>query len=508
MKILSVPQIRQADKFTILNEPISSFQLMERAAFAIFENGMADFDTNAHFHLFCGPGNNGGDALVVARLLHNCSVNVTVWLVDDSIVPSLDRQLSLQTLKKNTTCKIHSVNSISDIEIDESSDKLVVIDALFGSGLNRNLSGIWVDVIKKMNDLNGFKVSIDIPSGLYADSVNTSNDIIFKADLTYSLQFPKLSFMFSESAPFVGQWKVVSIGLHPDFISQLSADNQYVTPDLIKQLIKHRNVFSHKGSFGHALLIAGSYGMIGAAVMASKSCMRSGVGLLTTHIPKCGYSILQTTVPEALVDVDYDEFVFSEIDVNTMARYDAIAIGCGISNNPKSALALKSVIDNSVKPLILDADALNIISENKSWLSLLPENSILTPHPKEFERLTEKVSNSKDRLELLRCFAVKYKLVVVLKGANSAIANPDGTVFFNSTGNSGLATAGSGDVLTGIILGFLAQGYSPFNAAVLGVFIHGFSADLIVEKSQSQESLVASDVINGLGCAFNAINKF
>jgi NAD(P)H-hydrate epimerase len=507
MKILSVPQIKEADQYTIENEPISSLQLMERAAFAIFEQLCKGINPDSEIHIFCGAGNNGGDGLVIARLLHGSSYNVTTWVAYGSIQPTNDNQTNLIALQNCKNVKINVVNKVSDISITESKNNIVIIDALFGSGLNRNLTGFWEELIYKINHIIGLKVAIDIPSGLFADVINNSKDAIFISDITYTIEAIKLTFLFQESASFVGEWHVVPIGLHPDYISNVAVKNYFTTPFQINSIFKSREVFTHKGSFGHALLIAGSYGMIGAAVLASKSCMRSGVGMITTHIPTCGYSILQTTVPEALIDIDESETHFSKIDVHSLEKYSAIGIGCGLSKHPDSVHGLKLLIQESKRPMVIDADALNILSENPTWLSFLPANSILTPHPKEFERLTSRVENSQERLELLRSFAIKHNVVILLKGAYTAIASPKGDLFFNSTGNSGMATAGSGDVLTGIILGLLAQGYTSLQTAILGVYLHGLSGDLAIEKTESTESLIASDLIDGLGLAFQEIKK-
>lgn len=505
MKILSVEQIREADKFTIEHEPISSLGLMERASVSIFEALLKDVHPDSNFHLFCGSGNNGGDGLVIANYLNRCSFSVTVWLISDVLLPSEENRKNLLELEKCKNVEIHKVSDVSQISISDDSDCLVIVDALFGSGLNRKLTGIWAEVVDLMNQIQAIKLAIDIPSGLFADRQNDSEDVIFMADKTYSIEFPKYSFFFEENAKYIGQWVVILIGLHPQYISEVEVKNQFTTFEQAKQILKTRSIFSHKGSYGHALLVAGSYGMMGAAVLASKSCMRSGVGLLTAHVPKCGYSIMQTLVPEVLVDVDEYEDCFSGINQHHLAKFDAIGIGCGLSKNTESASGLKLLLQQCQQPLVIDADALNILSENKTWLSFLPPNSVLTPHPKEFERLTEKAQNSQQRLELLRDFAIKYHVVVLLKGAYTAIASPNGDLYFNSTGNSGMATAGSGDVLTGIILGLLAQGYSSLQAAIFGVYIHGFSGDIAVQNSQSEESMIASDLIDHLGMAFQKI---
>jgi NAD(P)H-hydrate epimerase len=507
MKILSVPQIREADRFTIECEPISGLNLMERASYAIFERLINLFDKQHEFHVLCGPGNNGGDGLAIARMLSRASYKVTTWVIYNQLEPSEDNRANLSKLQQCEGAIINYVEVLSDFNISVESKKIVLIDALFGSGLNRCLLGLWSDLIHVINQANITKVAVDIPSGLFADQLNNPKDSILKADYTFTFEFPKLTFLFSESAQFIGNWEVVPIGLHPNYIDNLVVKNYYITQQFIQSILQTRANFSHKGSYGHALLIAGSFGMMGSAVLASKSCMRSGVGLLTSHIPGCGYHILQTAVPEVMADVDICETHFSDIDSKNLDRFDAIAVGSGLSRNSECANALKALIQNYKRPMVVDADALNILSENKTWLSFLPANSILTPHQKEFERLAGKASNSEERILQLRDFAVKYQIVILLKGPHTAIAAPNGDVFYNSTGNPGMATAGSGDVLTGIILGLLSQGYSSLNAAILGVYLHGAAGDIATHHSQSQESLIASDIIDYLGIAFQKVKS-
>lgn len=508
MKILPVPKIRDADQFTIDHEPISSLDLMERAAHSIFNHLVADFSAESVFLVLCGPGNNGGDGLVLARLLSERAAKVTVWLVYGSLQPSEENKANRIALEHCGNVHIRLLETVSQLEDECILPETIVIDALFGSGLNRKLSGVWSDLVNFVNRIQSIKVAIDIPSGLFADVMNHTEDQIFVAGKTYTLESPKYSFFFEENGRWIGNWEVVSIPLHPQFNEEVDAENFFTTQDQIRPLLKPRSLFAHKGDFGHALLIAGSYGMMGAAVLASKSCLRSGVGMLTTHVPQCGYHVMQTAVPEALVEVDFKETHFSTLCKADLNRYAAIAIGCGLSRHPDCVSGLKELIQQAGIPLVIDADALNILSENQTWLAYLPKNSILTPHVKEFERLVGKSENSLDRLQKLRAFSIKYQLVVLLKGAYTAISLPNGAIYFNSTGNPGMATAGSGDVLTGLILGLKAQGYASSEAAILGAYIHGLSADLAVEHSQSQESLIASDLFEYYGIAFAKLRQF
>ncbi len=505
MKIFNVDQIREADKFTIENEPVSSLMLMERAGVALTQRFIQLVDVESSLFIVCGPGNNGGDGLVMARLLANEGFHITVLIGLENEKSSPENLHNLNLVNQISEISVIDFSTFDVSEIKKSNFP-VVIDAMFGSGLDRPISGFFADLILKINQVDVLKIAIDIPSGLFADRLNDPKNVVFCATHTLTIEFPKLSFLFVENSLLLGSWDVVSINLHPDFVNKTYTPHFFTTEFHIRQILKPRSRVSHKGDFGRALLIAGSYGMMGASVFAAKSCLRSGVGLLKVHIPKCGYQILQTSIPEAMAITDESEFCFSAIHLDSMGEADALAIGCGLGKREETASALKQVIQSYRKPMVIDADALNIISENKTWLSFLPTNSILTPHVKEFERLVGKSSNSFERLTKLKEFAIKYRVVVVLKGANTAIATPEGEVFFNSTGNSGMSTAGCGDVLTGIILGLLSQGYSSVNASILGVYIHGLAADIAISKHQSMESLIASDIIDHLGAAFQTFH--
>ncbi len=361
------------------------------------------------------------------------------------------------------------------------------------------------ELIAHLNNSFAQIVSIDIPSGLMGES-NSGNILenIIQANFTLPLQFPKLSFLFAENESFTGDWEVLPIGLHPEIIQQKNTPYFYVTKDFIKANKKHRNKFSHKGTFGHALLISGCYGKMGAAVLASQACLSSGVGLLTTHIPRMGNDIMQISVPEAMISFDQSDILFSQPP--DLSEYNAIGVGPALGCRNNSQAGLQMLIEETKKPIVIDADALNILAQNQDWFNKLPENSILTPHPKEFERLTEKAESGYNRHLMQIEFSIKHKVIVVLKGAYTSITSPDGRCFFNSTGNPGMATAGSGDVLTGIVLSLLSQGYEPLLAAIIGVFIHGTAGDL-ARDYLGEEALTASDIINNLGNAFLSLNE-
>jgi len=500
MKFFTTSQIAELDKYTITNEPIEAIDLMERASEQLLHWITSHFDATHRIAVFAGPGNNGGDALAVSRMLSDEDYKVEVFIPDsgkkftDSFLINLDR------LKNQLEVK--TINWEIDGPLPELQDYDLILDGLFGSGLSRPLSGFPATLVKYLNHSGLPIISIDVPSGLMGED-NNGNDpeAIIRATNTLTFQFPKLSFFFRENERFTGQWEVLPIGLHPTAIDQTQTPWNYSDLPSMVAILKPRGKFSHKGTFGHALLVAGSYGKMGAAVLASKGCLRSGVGLLTIHIPKSGNQILQIAVPEAMVSMDKSENLISGI--SNLTGYKAIGIGPGIGKANQTAMALELLLENYHAPLVVDADAINILSENPEMMELLPEGSILTPHPLEFERLAGHAESDFARLAQAISFARIHRIVLILKGAYTAIVLPDGNCWFNSTGNPGMATGGSGDVLTGILTGLLAQGYTSAEAALLGVYLHGLSGDLAVSGTcLSQESLLAGDIADQLGKAF------
>ena len=493
MKIPNILAARTADAYTIENEPISSVELMERAATQVYFWLMKKLKTKeVSIKIFCGMGNNGGDGLVLARLLASQDIYAQVFILHVSEKFSNDCEVNYERLKAIPDVPMYGIFSKDDFP--KISDDEIIIDALFGSGLNRPLEGLAAALVNHLNDNQALRIAIDIASGLNGDAINNGG-AIFCPDYTVSMQFPKMAFLYPENEPFVGKWEVLDIKIHLDYIENLETANFYTTDDVVRPLLLKRGKHSHKGTYGHALLIAGSTGKTGAAMLASEACMRSGVGLLTTHLPKSAMLPLQVYLPEAMISPDKSDDCFSQLP--DLQPFNAIGVGPGLGKAPETAIALKFLIQNAAVSLVLDADALNIISENKTWLSFLPERTILTPHPKEFERLFGKTDNSTQRIELQREMSQKYKIVIVLKGANTSITFPNGSCFFNSTGNPGMATAGSGDVLTGIILSLLAQHYTPEEAAVIGVFLHGKAGDIAAAKL-GMEKMIARDLIRSL----------
>jgi len=502
MKLFSTKQIAKIDKYTIENEPISDIDLMERASMQITNWLVQKFSTEHKMIFFSGPGNNGGDALAIARQMADLDFICEVFLLDLGKDLKGSPAEHWQRLEEQKKIKLTKIATIEDFPEIERTD--VVLDGLFGSGLTRPLDGLPGEIVKKLNCLLNIIVAIDIPSGLMGEdnSKNISSNIT-RADYTLTFQFPKVSFLFAENEEFVGDWTVLPIGLHPDGIEQIHTNYHFLEADEIREIIPFRSKFDHKGTFGHALLIAGSFGKIGAAVLASKACLRSGVGLLTSHVPRMGYQVIQTAVPEAMVSTDQHDSICTQYP--DLTPYSSIGIGPGMDKKPNSCKALCSLLENSKVPLVLDADSLNILSEHKDWLEKLPENSILTPHPGEFKRLVGETKDSFERIQKQIQFSKQYKVVVVLKGAHTSISTPKGRVYFNSTGNPGMATAGSGDVLTGILLGLITQGMSSPEAAMLGVYLHGLAGDLAA-KEKSEFSLIAGDIIENLGKAFSELS--
>ncbi len=495
MKVLNIQQVRKADAYTIQHEPIASIDLMERASLKVFQKTVELFDVNTSITILCGMGNNGGDGLVVARMLLEKKYNCKVYVVKHTTSFSEDCQINYTRLQKKFP---HAVSEISKEEEIPVFNQDVIVEAILGSGLNKVVDNrLLCKLFKVINQSKSFVFSIDIPSGLWADNPTPEEACKVYADFVYTFQFPKLSFFFPENYTYVGEWEVGDIKLHPDFINKLQTPYYYVKESDILPLIKHRAKFSHKGNFGHALIVAGSKGMMGAAVLATKACLRSGAGLVEVHVPECGYSILQTTTPEALCSCDTHTDFFTHYPLEKNNSVNAIAVGPGLGVSKDSQNGLKNLIYNTKQPMVLDADAINILAENKTYVNYLPQNSILTPHLKEFERLVGKSANWFERLQKQREISQKYHIIIVLKGAHSSISLPDGNVFFNSTGNPGMATGGSGDVLTGIIVGLLAQGYPPHEAAIVGTYIHGRAGDLALQ-SKTCQSLIASDIIEKL----------
>ncbi|MDD2797992.1 MAG: NAD(P)H-hydrate dehydratase [Bacteroidales bacterium] len=498
MKFFPTQIIRELDRYTINHEPISSIDLMERAALALVSDFTARFSIENPVIVIAGQGNNGGDALAMARLLLLQKYEVSVYLLTSENRLSPDCEINRNKIQ--TQFPSAFFNDFSSLIFNE---KAVIIDGLFGSGLNRVLSGQVTDIIRRINRSENFVVSIDIPSGLMGEE-NIVNDksAIVNANLTLALQFPKLAFLFPENEQFVGEWQVLDIGIHPEAIQQTPSDFHFLEQSDITPLLKKRSKFSHKGNFGHAIVLAGCSGMAGAAILSTKAALRSGAGLVTLHSASINQTVIQTAVPEVIFSAD--KAIGSITETPNLEPYNALAIGPGSGMHSQTAYALRLLFENYHQPCVLDADSLNIIAKYQELLPQIPKNSILTPHPKEFDRLFGACKNSTERLKKAQSNAKTFGLYIILKGAHTVITTPTGKLLFNSTGNPGMSTAGSGDVLTGILVGLLAQGYNSEESAKIGVFLHGRAADLALDH-QSEESMIASDIIDQLGNAYKSM---
>jgi len=501
MKVFSSLQVREIDKLTIENEPVTSINLMERASVKFTQWFTRKFDSSYPVVVFAGPGNNGGDALGISRMLIERKYQVLVYQLSTGPSLSLDCAINLERLKTYTNPIILEPGKMGEFPTIEPG--AVVIDGIFGSGLNRPVEGTAAALIQHVNRNARTIVSVDIPSGLFGED-NRSNipENIIKANFTVSFEFPFLSFFMSGNELFTGQWEVVPIGLHKDSID--NTDSLYVTinAENIRDLLIPRKKYSHKGSYGHALVIAGRTGMMGAAVLAARSCLRGGAGLTTVCVPQSGMDILQIAAPEALTLARKSDAFFDE--VSDLSIYQAIACGPAIGTSVETAAALHKLIVSAKVPLVLDADALTLLSEHEEWIDQLPKGSVLTPHPKEFDRLAGASADMYSRHLKQLEFAKKHKILVVLKGANTIVSSGEGKSYINTSGNPGMATGGTGDVLTGLVTSMIAQGYSSLDATLIGVFIHGLAGDIALQTS-SVESLIAGDLIDNFGSAFRQV---
>ncbi|GAA4422446.1 bifunctional ADP-dependent NAD(P)H-hydrate dehydratase/NAD(P)H-hydrate epimerase [Pontibacter saemangeumensis] len=502
MKILTAAQTREADAYTIQEEGIPSVDLMERAAKAFtgwFEN---KFQPSEEVFIFCGPGNNGGDGLAVARLLHQRHYRVQVYIVGDTAKASADFKTNLERLPEDV--KPQEVKEEQDIP--ELPLCACVIDALFGTGLTRPVTGLYEEVVEQLNNSGACIIAVDMPSGLYTDSQTPEGSTIIKADYTVTFQLPKLALFLPQHEEHVGEWHLVPIGLSERYIAGVKTDICYTTRQDVQHLLKHRKKFSHKGLYGHALLLGGGYGKMGAAVLAAKSCLRSGVGLLTIHAPAAGYTVLQTAVPEAMTLTDPNRRHLSELPEET-EKFNVIGVGPGIGTAPPTKTAIGQLLATATQPLVIDADAINIIAGSERLKEQIPENRVIfTPHPKEFERLAGKTANDYERLQRLREFCHTHQCYITLKGSHTAIGTPNGNIFFNTTGNPGMATGGTGDVLTGIITALVAQQYNLEEACLLGVYVHGLAGDMAL-RTVGAISMTATDLIDHLPKAFLCLQQ-
>ena len=500
MKIFTSAQIRELDNYTIEHEPIKSIDLMERAAKALTRAITERWSPGVPVVVFAGPGNNGGDALAVSRMLAEQGYKVQTFLFNISGHLSADCAENKRRLAENRRTKNQFVEVTQEFDPPQLERGMLVVDGLFGSGLNKPLNGGFASLVKYINASAAEVVSIDMPSGLMTED-NTYNvrQNIIRADLTLTLGQEKLSMLFAENQQYIGELCVLDIQLSREGIEKI--DSQYTMTELddIRPLLLSRAPFAHKGTMGNALIIAGSYGMAGAAILATEACLRSGAGKVTCHSPRKNVAIMQVAVPEAVLQIEREETTFSEA-VDT-EDFQALGIGPGLGTSEQTAIAVIAQLRRTQCPLVCDADAINILANHRAWMQQLPKDIILTPHPKEFDRLEGHSADSYERLSKARDLSQRIQAYIILKGHYSALCCPDGHIVFNTTGNAGMATAGSGDVLTGILTGLLARGYGRREACIVGMYLHGLAGDLAA-REVGEESLVARDIIKFLPQAF------
>ncbi len=508
MQLLTAAQIREWDQFTIANEPVSSVQLMERAAASFCQWFSSQFiKSNSPVTIFCGNGNNGGDGLAIARMLRDHCLDVQVWILRVTEQDSPDFAVNLAKLMGYNDVPISFIHE----HLPECHASSICIDALLGTGVSRPISGMLEKLVTRINE-TGFQelISVDMPSGLPSDSLLEGEAV--KADIVFTFQLPKRSFFYQEHAPYCQRWVVGDIGLDPTYLATQKGSEHLADLATCSSFLQKRNPFSHKGTFGHAFLLAGSEGKLGAAILAGKAAMRSGCGWATLVVPDGAMNAVHASVNEVmclaqeniLSSTEQNEAIFSGERATVRTSWGC---GPGLGTGNEALTCLKKVLSMAKSPVVLDADGLNLLAANPSLWQLIPENSILTPHPGEFARLFGETTNSIEIINLLKEKAINHNVVIVLKGRYTRITLPDGKMWINTTGNTGMASAGTGDVLTGIITSLLAQRYSSWQAAVLGVFLHGMAGDIALDQ-QSEESLNATDVIECIGKSFHKLHRF
>ncbi|MCP9200335.1 NAD(P)H-hydrate dehydratase [Gramella sp. GC03-9] len=500
MKILSAKQLAEADKISIKKQGITSEELMERAASLVFEEIHHRLENRPiPIKIFCGIGNNGGDGLVIARKLMEHDYKVKVYIVNYSNKRSedfLSNYDKLKALSKGWPVQLKGENDLPELNKGD-----FVVDSIFGIGLNRPIEGWMAKLVNHINQSGAFILSVDMPSGLFPDQAQEKNAAIVKADYTLSFQAPKIAFFLPETMDYVGNLQILDIGLDREFIGTLESNHFLITSEYARAIYKTRNKNTHKGDYGNVLIAGGSYGKIGSVMLTATAALRTGTGLCSLFIPECGYEIIQTGLPEAMVLTDSDSKMITEFPVEFEA--DAICFGMGVGTDEKSISALRNMLEHTRNPVVIDADGLNILSMKNELMELLPENSILTPHPGELKRLIGEWKDDFEMLDKVKAFSKKYKVILVVKGAHTCTVQND-SVMINNSGNPGMATAGSGDVLSGVITSLLGQSYEPISAAVLAVYLHGAAGD-IAAKEFGFESLLARDIANNIGRAIRQL---
>lgn len=496
MKIFTNTQIYTGNEITAQKNNITFIDLMEHTGVQIFEWLHKRMQgAQVPIHVFCGIGNNGGNGLVVARHLINHGYNVNTYVVNHSKTRSKNFLVNYDRIKNTKSWPV-LLDETSELPTIEQPD--IIIDAVFGIGLNRKIDGWVKSIFAHLHVSRAFVLSVDIPSGLFTDKQPEGEDAVVKANYTLSFQSPKLVFFLPETAKYTIEWEVLDVGIDREYLFTTETEAELLGKYEMQPLYKHRDRFSHKGLFGHAIILGGSYGKIGAVSLASRAALSIGAGKVTAYVPKCGYTILQTALPEAMVITDANEEEITAIDFDITPS--VIGLGVGMGTSEATTKALKAFLEKNEAPLVVDADALNILSENTALLKLLPSQTILTPHPTELERLIGEWDNDFDKLEKTKAFSKKYDVIVVIKGGNSITVYGD-KLYVNASGNPGLAKAGTGDVLTGVITGLVAQQYPMLQASIFGVYLHGRSAD-IMSRHTGFQSMMPTDVIEGLADAY------
>jgi hydroxyethylthiazole kinase-like uncharacterized protein yjeF len=468
--LLTSAQIRAVDAYTMEHEPIASFDLMERASKAFTKQFIEEYpDKGKGITVYCGTGNNGGDGLAIARLLKTNHYNVAVKIARFSEKLSSDFEANLKKLK-STGIEVTGIKIGDEIPVEESD---IIIDALLGSGLNKPLAGDYARLVEYLNTLNRAVVAVDVPTGFYTEGEIAKKALVLKAELVITFQQAKLNFLLPESAAYMDRFVVVDIGLDDAFIESLNSSYQMIGESDVRNMLKPRKPFDHKGTYGHALIIAGQAQTMGAALLCSSACAHTGAGLTTACIPESGLTALNSALPEVMALMR----IGKERPAIKWDKFNAIAIGPGLGTDVLSSALLDNALRAYLHPLVIDADALNILADNYYLLKKVPEGSIITPHMKEFDRIFGEHTSWWKRIETMRIKAKEYKLNIVLKNRYTIIATPAGKVYFNPTGNPAMASGGMGDVLTGTITSLLAQGYSPEQACIVGVYLHGKTGD-------------------------------
>jgi hydroxyethylthiazole kinase-like uncharacterized protein yjeF len=496
MKIYSTAQIYEAIDITIQKNQITSNDLMEFAGTQIFNwFHMRMQGAQVPIHIYCGIGNNGGCGLVLGRHLLHHGYNVQVYVVNFS--------------DKRTKGFLTNYDRIKEFKVwprllkegeafPEMKKEDIIVDAIFGIGLNRETADWVKDLIKYINASEAYTVSLEVPSGLYPDHGPEDKEAVIESNYTLTSQAPKLSFFLPETGVYMQQWEAIDIGLDQEYLQTTDTEAQLIDTFEVLPLYMPREKFAHKGTYGHSLIIGGSYGKMGAVTLSSSACLRVGAGLVTAYIPKCGYTVLQSSFPEAMVVCDADEKHISKIEYDVEPT--VIGIGVGLGTEEATVTALETFLKTNTTRLVIDADALNILAAHTELLEYIPKGSILTPHPKELKRLIGEWSDDFDKLSKAKAFAKKYDCILIIKGAHTVIVY-DTYLYINNTGNPGMATAGSGDVLTGMLTGLLSQGYDPIKAAIFGVYLHGKAGDLAL-LGLGYQALLASDIIDFIGDAY------